>query len=146
MTRGIIVRHLVIPGQSVDSCAILDRVWELCGNEVDLSVMNQYTPNELCISRGGDLSRSVTEEEYEMVLDHADELGYSLKFMRVILLVLTRIFNLWGFGFGIILNLVLLFTNKTLSGKSYMYPLFPLHPRELLTKLTRIRSTARKTN
>ena len=74
------------------------------------------------------------------------ELGYSLKFMRVILLVLTRIFNLWGFGFGIILNLVLLFTNKTLSGKSYMYPLFPLHPRELLTKLTRIRSTARKTN
>ncbi len=74
------------------------------------------------------------------------ELGYSLKFMRVILLVLTRIFNFWGFVFGIILNLVLLFTNKTLSGKSYMYPLFPLHPRELLTKLTRIRSTARKTN
>ena len=76
MTRGIIVRHLVIPGQSADSCAILDRVWELCGNEVDLSVMNQYTPNELCISRGGELSRSVTEEEYEMVLDHADELGF----------------------------------------------------------------------
>ncbi len=74
------------------------------------------------------------------------ELGYSLKFMRVILLVLTRIFNFWGFVSGIILNLVLLFTNKTLSGKSYMYPLFPLHPRELLTKLTRIRSTARKTN
>ena len=76
MTRGIIVRHLVIPGQSADSCAILDRVWELCGNEVDLSVMNQYTPNELCISRGGELSRSVTEEEYETVLDHADELGF----------------------------------------------------------------------
>ncbi|MBQ2970924.1 MAG: spore germination protein [Ruminococcus sp.] len=72
------------------------------------------------------------------------ELGYSLKFLRVILLILTRIFNFWGFVAGIILNIVLLFTNKTLSGKSYMYPLFPLHPKELLTKLTRIRTTAKK--
>lgn len=74
------------------------------------------------------------------------ELGYSLKFMRIILLILTRIFNLFGFIAGIILNIVLLFTNKTLSGKSYMYPLFPLHPKELLLKLTRIRSTAKKTD
>lgn len=72
------------------------------------------------------------------------ELGYSLKFMRVILLILTKIFNIWGFVAGITLNIVLLFTNKTLSGKSYMYPLFPLHPKELLTKLTRIRTTAPK--
>ncbi|MBQ7133960.1 MAG: spore germination protein [Ruminococcus sp.] len=73
------------------------------------------------------------------------ELGYSLKFLRVILLILTRIFNFWGFVAGIILNILLLFTNKTLSGKSYMYPLFPLHPKELLSKLTRIRTTAKKT-
>ncbi len=72
------------------------------------------------------------------------ELGYSLKFMRVILLILTRLFNIWGFTLGIVLNLVLLFTNKTLSGKSYMYPLFPLHPRELLNKLTRIRPSVKK--
>ncbi|MBR1828060.1 MAG: radical SAM protein [Atopobiaceae bacterium] len=76
MTRGIIVRHLVLPGQTADSCAALDKVWELCGNEVDLSVMNQYTPNELCRTRGGELARSVTEEEYETVLNHADELGF----------------------------------------------------------------------
>lgn len=69
------------------------------------------------------------------------ELGYSLKFLRIILLILTRIFNFWGFVAGNILNIVLLVTNKTLSGKSYMYPLFPLHPRELLSKLTRIRSS-----
>ncbi|MBE6824889.1 MAG: spore germination protein [Ruminococcaceae bacterium] len=73
------------------------------------------------------------------------ELGYSLKFMRVILLILTRIFNFWGFAGGILLNIVLLFTNKTLSGKSYMYPLFPLHPKELLYKLTRIRPSSNKT-
>ncbi len=72
------------------------------------------------------------------------ELGYSLKFMRVILLILTRIFNFWGFAAGIVLNIVLLFTNKTLSGKSYMYPLFPLHPKELLYKLTRVRQPSNK--
>lgn len=72
------------------------------------------------------------------------ELGYSLKFLRVILLILTRIFNFWGFVAGIVLNIVLLFTNKTLSGKSYMYPLFPLNPKELLAKLTRIRTADKK--
>lgn len=74
------------------------------------------------------------------------ELGYSLKFLRLILLVLTKLFNIWGFISGIILNLVLLFTNKTLSGKSYMYPLYPLHPKELLLKLTRIRQASDNTN
>jgi len=76
MVRGIIVRHLVIPGHADDSCAVLDRVWELCGNEVDLSVMNQYTPNERCRARTDELARSVTDDEYERVLDHADDLGF----------------------------------------------------------------------
>lgn len=76
MRRGIIVRHLVLPGHVSDSLAVLDRVWELAGNDVDLSVMNQYTPNERCRTKGGLLSRGVTEDEYEAVLDHADDLGF----------------------------------------------------------------------
>ena len=76
MLRGVIVRHLVLPGHVDDSCAVLDRVWDLAGNEVDLSVMNQYTPNERCRRAGGDLSRGVTDEEYELVLCHADDLGF----------------------------------------------------------------------
>ena len=76
MRRGIIVRHLVLPGHTDDSLAVLDRVWEICGNDCDLSVMNQYTPNEVCRKRGGELARSVSEQEYERVLDHADELGF----------------------------------------------------------------------
>ncbi len=77
MLRGIIVRHLVLPGHIDDSCAVLDRVWELCGNDVDVSIMNQYTPNELCRTRGDDLSRAVTDDEYEIVLCHADDLGFT---------------------------------------------------------------------
>lgn len=76
MLRGIIVRHLVLPGYADDSCSVLDRVWELCGNEVDVSVMNQYTPNAACRAKGGELARTVSPEEYELVLDHADELGF----------------------------------------------------------------------
>ncbi|MBR3385118.1 MAG: radical SAM protein [Atopobiaceae bacterium] len=76
MLRGIIVRHLVLPGYADDSCSVLDRVWETCGNDVDLSVMNQYTPNARCLERGGELARAVTDEEYELVLDHADDLGF----------------------------------------------------------------------
>ena len=76
MRRGVIVRHLVLPGHADDSCAVLDRVWEIAGNEADLSVMNQYTPNEACRRAGGALSHGVSEEEYEIVLCHADDLGF----------------------------------------------------------------------
>jgi len=76
MRRGIVVRHLVLPGHIDDSCAVLDRVWELCGNEVDLSIMNQYTPNAHCRRAGGELARSVSDDEYEIVLCHADDLGF----------------------------------------------------------------------
>lgn len=76
MKRGVIVRHLVLPGHVGDSCAVLDRVWDTCGNAADLSVMNQYTPNDTCRKAGGDLARAVTDEEYEIVLCHADDLGF----------------------------------------------------------------------
>ena len=76
MLRGIIVRHLVLPGHDDDSCAVLDRVWEITGNDADLSIMNQYTPNEACRRAGGDLSHGISEEEYEVVLCHADDLGF----------------------------------------------------------------------
>lgn len=76
MLRGVIVRHLVMPGSADDSCSVLDRVWEICDNRADLSVMNQYTPNAECRARKDVLARSVADEEYERVLDHADELGF----------------------------------------------------------------------
>ncbi len=76
LQRGIVVRHLVLPGHADDSCAVLDRVWELCGNEVDVSVMNQYTPNERMRAAGGVLSHALSVDEYERVLDHADDLGF----------------------------------------------------------------------
>ena len=81
MKRGIIVRHLVLPGHADDSCRVLDIIWNTVG-DVPISVMNQYTPNALMREQGGELSRAVTRDEYEQVLDHADDLGFSTMFWQ----------------------------------------------------------------
>lgn len=80
-TRGIIVRHLVLPGHAEDSCRVLDLIWDAVG-DVPISVMNQYTPNAALRAAGGELARAVTREEYECVLDHADDLGFTQMFWQ----------------------------------------------------------------
>ena len=81
MLQGMIVRHLVLPGHADDSCRVLDAVWDVAG-DVPISVMNQYTPNEAMRAAGGGLARAVTDEEYERVLDHADDLGFTTMFWQ----------------------------------------------------------------
>lgn len=53
------------------------------------------------------------------------EMGYAMKFERLFLLVAVRIFGLWGFLGGLVLLTVGMFFVKTLSGRNYLYPLFP---------------------
>ena len=81
MLQGMIVRHLVLPGHADDSCRVLDAGWDVAG-DVPISVMNQYTPNDAMRAAGGDLARAVTDEEYERVLDHADDLGFTTMFWQ----------------------------------------------------------------
>ena len=67
------------------------------------------------------------------------ELSYAIKFMRIINLILTAIFGIWGYIGAIILLIVAIGTNKTVSGKSYVYPLFPLNLTQLSKRLLRKR-------
>ena len=68
------------------------------------------------------------------------ELGYAIKFLRIMLLVLTAFFGLWGFLGGLLLTLVLLATTSTVNGKrNYLYPLIPFHGRALLSLVIRVR-------
>lgn len=67
------------------------------------------------------------------------ELGYALKFMRVILLILTATLNIWGYALGLLLSFCAIAFNKTLMGKSYLYPLFPFHLNELKKRFIRQR-------
>ena len=67
------------------------------------------------------------------------ELGYALKFLRITLLVLTAVLRLWGFIAGLVLVFLLLACNRTISGKSYLYPLIPFHGKALLDRFARRR-------
>ena len=66
------------------------------------------------------------------------ELGYAIKFMRILLLILTTLFGLWGYLAGFVLIIVLIATNSTVNGKrNYLYPLIPFKPKALKTLLFR---------
>lgn len=67
------------------------------------------------------------------------ELGYALKFMRVILLILTSLFNLWGFIAGTVLSVLSVVFNRTIAGKSYIYPLIPFSWSECQKRFLRVR-------
>ena len=65
------------------------------------------------------------------------ELGY-VKFMRIILLISTGIFGVYGYIGGILLCIFAIAGNKTLSGIGYLYPLIPFNGKELLRRLFRV--------
>ena len=67
------------------------------------------------------------------------ELGYALKFMRIINLVLTAIFDVYGYIAAVLIFAVSIVCNKTLSDKSYIYPLIPFNFRQLAKRLFRLR-------
>lgn len=54
------------------------------------------------------------------------ELGYAMKFVRIITLILTSVFGVWGYVAGLIIFVVSVVGNKTIAHTSYVYPLFPL--------------------
>ncbi|MCI8388654.1 MAG: spore germination protein [Clostridiales bacterium] len=68
------------------------------------------------------------------------ELGYAFKFMRMLLLLTTAIFGIWGYIGGIIIVILLAATNKTVNGKrNYLYPLIPFNGRALKRLVVRER-------
>ena len=65
------------------------------------------------------------------------ELGYAFKLLRLALLLLTAVFDVWGFCFGVLGILVLLVTTKPIAGKGYLYPLIPFNGKALRRLLIR---------
>ena len=77
MTRGVIVRHLVLPGCRADSMAVLEHVAKTVPvADIRLSLMRQYTPDFAPESAPKNLKRRVTSFEYESVMARAVELGF----------------------------------------------------------------------
>ena len=65
------------------------------------------------------------------------EMGYALKLMRAVLLILIALLDWWGFALGIGILLVLLFTTKPIVGRGYMYPLYPFNAKDMGRLLVR---------
>lgn len=84
MRRGMIVRHLLLPGQAGEAKRVLRWLHETFGNDVYVSIMNQYTPMPQLADRPElqDINRKVSVEEYQRVLDFADAIGIELGYLQ----------------------------------------------------------------
>lgn len=81
MVKGVIVRVLVLPGHADDSKNLIKYLHETYGNNIIISIMNQYTPVEV-IDKYPNLNRKVSDEEYEDVTNFAVELGVEMAFIQ----------------------------------------------------------------
>ena len=68
------------------------------------------------------------------------ELSYAIKFVRLVMLLLVFALGIWGLALGILLFVILIMANRTVTGEvRYLYPLIPFNPRALLRLLFRTR-------
>lgn len=81
MTKGIIVRHLILPGYSKDSKQILKYLYETYGNDIYISIMNQYTPLEN-VEKYPEINRKLSQAEYDKVVDFGIDLGIENGFIQ----------------------------------------------------------------
>jgi len=81
MQKGVLVRHLLLPGQTADSKRILRYLHDTFGNDIYVSIMSQYTPMPH-VSDIPSLNRAVTKEEYGRVLSFAERIGIHRGFVQ----------------------------------------------------------------
>ena len=67
------------------------------------------------------------------------ELGYAVKLCRILLIVMTGLFNIWGYVTACVIILLLIATAPTLTGQSYLYPIIPFDGKKLKRALLRVR-------
>jgi putative pyruvate formate lyase activating enzyme len=82
-TRGVLVRHLVLPGRVEETVRVLERLKEVFGPDLPLSLMGQYFPAYRASETPG-FERRLSEEEYEEAVDAAVELGLNNVFIQEI--------------------------------------------------------------
>lgn len=81
MKKGVIARHMMLPGCLEDSKNIIKYLYDTYGNKIFISIMNQYTPLEH-VSKFPEITRKITDEEYEELVDYAVGLGVENGFIQ----------------------------------------------------------------
>lgn len=107
-----------------------------------LSVMAALVLGEFSVKSGWFNSEVMLYMAFVAVANYTQnslEMGYALKFMRVLNLILTAMFGIWGYIAGILILVISIASNRTVSNQSYLYPLMPFHARQLKNQLIRTR-------
>lgn len=105
-----------------------------------LSVIAGIVLGEYAVKSGWFNSETMLYMAFVTIANYSQasfELGYAMKFMRIIILILTSIINIWGYAIGTILAICAIVFNRTIAGKSYIYPLIPFSLNELKKRFLR---------
>lgn len=81
MKRGVIVRHMMLPGLLFDSKKIIDYLYKTYGDDIYISIMSQYTPIKIG-KEFEELNRTVTKEYYDSLVDYAAGIGVRNAFVQ----------------------------------------------------------------
>lgn len=81
MTRGVIIRHLCLPGHLEESRQVVKTLFERYGNTVYYSLMNQYTPPSQKL-RWPNLNERFPDKDYDQLIDFAVDLGLENGFVQ----------------------------------------------------------------
>ena len=80
LKHGLVVRVLILPGHIDDSKKIIEYLYKTYGDDIFISIMNQYTPINKC--KYSNLNRKVTDKEYDEVVDYALSIGVTNAFVQ----------------------------------------------------------------
>ena len=106
-----------------------------------LSVIAGLVLGDYAVQSGWFNSESMLYMAFVMLANYSQpsfELGFALKFMRLLILLLTSIFSVYGYIAGLVITACAIIFNKTLSGKSYLYPVIPFNRKDFLRRFIRI--------
>ena len=81
ITKGVIVRHLVLPNNILNSKKVIKYLADTYGKDIYISIMSQYTPCTY-LSAYPEINRKITQKEYQKVVDFALELGLFNAFVQ----------------------------------------------------------------
>ena len=81
LTKGIIVRHMMIPGLLNDSKKIIHYLVDNYNDDIFISIMNQYTPTNN-LTNYQEINKTVNDSEYDELINYAIDLGIKNGFMQ----------------------------------------------------------------
>ena len=80
--KGIIVRHLTLPGCMEDSRSVIHYLHETYGDKIYISIMNQFTPVSELLSDYPELNHTISASDYDALVDYTIDIGVENGFIQ----------------------------------------------------------------